>query len=288
MRIRFLLISLVYLMFSLNYNLTQAAQINIKRWTSKLPNGMIIRIEGKIEKGDFENFKQVVEDNKRKNKWIIRVDLVSSGGDVIEAIKIGKLIRYYFIPTSAPHYFAGEPFCWGLSEEQHENGECNCASACFLIWAAGIDRKGDVLGLHRPYFSKEYFEGLSASEAQKKYVTMSNDVRIYLTNMGIPENIIERMFATGSDEIIYIDKGTVESINKVPFFDEWIKAGCKTLSKEENDERRNLGVKILWRDKRFSKSEKFYFDYLEEKFWKYRKCYFKKLMEAQREVKLLK
>lgn len=286
MRIKFLLVSLVCLIFLLNYNLLQAAQIILRGVRSNPPNALEITIRGKIEKGDFEKIKKVIEDNKHRNKWIISVRLVSPGGDIVEAIKIGKLIRNNFIPTFAPLYFEGKPICAGLSEEQVDNGECGCTSACFLIWAAGVDRKGNVLGLHRPYFQKEYFKDLSASEAEIKYATMSNDVRIYLANMDIPENIIEKMFATGSDEILYIDEAIVESINKVPFFDEWIKASCKPLSKIENDEYFKLLLKYI-RHKSFPKSEnlnaseKFYYDYLHKKYWNYYECFYNKLMKAQ-------
>jgi len=117
---------------------------------------------------------------------------------------------------------------------------------------------------------------------------MSNEVRDYLADMGMPENIIEKMFATGSDEILYIDRELVESINKVSFFDEWIKANCKTLSKEEYEDYFFQSAMFRYMPEKFSKSEKSYYDYLKEKYLKYEECYFKKLMEAQQKVKLPK
>lgn len=60
---------------------------------------------------------------------------------------------------------------------------CSCASACFYIWAAGAERDGDVVQVHRPYFNSEEYSTLSANEAQAAYKALQEKVRDFLTKV---------------------------------------------------------------------------------------------------------
>ena len=140
---------------------------------------------------------------------------------------------------------------------------------------------GDVLGIHRPYFLEGYFEGLSASEAQKEYALVYEKVRSYLKNMDVPEHIINKIFNTGSDDITYLDWTTAKSMESVPFFDEWVGASCLRLTAEEEmDYWRFLAKK--WEEKStLTKSEKSYFNHLKERKRNFDNCFKEKLKEAQ-------
>ena len=206
--------------------------------------------------------------------------LASIGGDAIEAMRIGTIVRESFIPTHAPTDLDAGFTCNGYPPGLKDD-DCDCASACFLIWVAGVYRVGDVLGIHRPYFLEEYFEGLSASEVQKEYVLMYERVRSYLKNMDVPEHIINKMFNTGSDEITYLDWDTAKSMEWVPFFDERVGASCLRLTSEEEMDYWGL-LERKWEGKStLTKSEKFYFNYLKERERNFNKCYREKLKEAQ-------
>ena len=276
MRVKYLFFLFLGLIFILNENLLQAAQIDMY----SMEEIVNIRLVGKIEKGDAEKFERLVEDLRQKKRTVNMLMLASIGGDANEAMRIGKIVRESFIPTHAPFTldagFTCNEYPSGLEDE-----DCDCASACFLIWVAGVYRMGNVLGIHQPYFLEEYFEGLSASEADKEYVLMYERVISYLKNMNVPEHIIDIMFNTGSDEITYLDWNTAESMQSVPFFDEQIGASCLGLTAEEEmDYWRFLAKK--WEEKStLTKSEKSYFNHLKERKRNFDNCFKEKLKEAQ-------
>ena len=276
MRPWYIFLLLLGLIFILNENLLQAAQIDVYA-TEEFAN---IRLIGKIEKGDAEKFKIIVEYLRDEKITVNMLLLASIGGDVIEAMQIGTIVRESFIPTQAP--FALDPcFTSNGYPQGLKDDDCDCSSACFLIWTAGVYRVGDVLGIHRPYFLEGNIEELSATEAQKEHAQMYERIKSYLENMDVPENIINKMFNTGSDEITYLDWDSAKSMESVPFFDEWIGASSLRLTTEEEmDYSRLLSKK--WEEKStLTKSEKSYLDYLKERKEKFNKCLRKKLREAQ-------
>jgi hypothetical protein len=267
-----------------------AADIFIKDTKSK--NIKTVSITGAIEQGDSDKLKNILLSLKSKNTGISQIQLASEGGDVIEALKIGFQIRKNFIktlaPIAVPHKNGGTfnicPELIGRFEnpnyDPRNDHDCTCASACFIIWAAGVIREGNVLGIHRPRFSEKYFQNLSAEQAQERYQSMSNEVKSYLIQMNIPIQTIDFMFSIDSDSLLFLDEKTVGSMWKVPFFDEWIKTKCKLLTLEENFEREKL-----FKKKPLSKAEQFYLDHLNEKYWQNEGCIDDKIIESQLKVK---
>jgi hypothetical protein len=169
----------------------------------------VISIKGKIESGDYQkvfssivkslNFELPVEE-----VWLFD----SGGGDLNEAIEIGKLVNELYLRVEV----IGK-----------------CYSACSFIALSAKDRvfMGDM-GLHRPYFNKTYYAGLSAQEAEKKYKTMSEKVKAYLKENDVPTKAIDKMFSTSSADIWVLD---MHASNKLfgalkPSFYEWVKARC--------------------------------------------------------------
>lgn len=276
MRLKYIFLLLSGLIFILYENLIQAAQIDVYS-TEEYAN---IRLVGKIEKGDAEKFKIVVEYLRQEKITVNMLMLASIGGDVIEAMQIGRIVRKSYIPTHAPMNLDANSICNGYPEGL-EDEDCDCASACFLIWVAGIYRMGDVLGIHRPLFLDEYLEGLPASEAQKEYILMYNRVRSYLKSMDVPEHVIDKMFNTRSDEITYLDWNTAKSMEFAPFFDERIGESCLGLTSEEEMYYWKLMAKKTRRKSVLTKSEQFSFKYLKEKERNFNKCIREKIKEMQ-------
>lgn len=276
MRVKYIFFLFLGLIFFLNENLLQAAKIDIY----SMEEIVTIRLVGKIEKGDAEKFERLVEDLRQKKRTVNMLMLASIGGDADEAMRIGKIVRKSFIPTHAPFALNSSFTCNGYPPGLKDD-DCDCSSACFLIWVAGIYRMGNVLGIHQPYFSEGYFEGISASEADKEYVLMYERVSSYLKNMDVPEHIIDIMFDTVSDEITYLDWDTAKSMESVPSFDEWIGASCLRLTTEEEMDYWRLLAK-KWEEKNtLTKSEKLYFNFLKERKEKFNKCFREKLKESQ-------
>ena len=95
--------------------------------------GGTFAMSGDIKPGDYEKFVQNLKSWEHPPTifWI-----ESNGGSVIDAIKIGSLIKESFIPIWTGEY---------------------CHSSCFLIYASGVERiaEGDI-GIHRVYYDKEF------------------------------------------------------------------------------------------------------------------------------------
>ena len=121
-----------------------------------------------------------------------------------------------------------------------------CYSACVLMllggtqkqisdnhyWIGGFraDENKDipVIGLHRPYFTKEQFAELGAHEAEAAYKKLEKLVRGYLEEIGATQKLIDRMFKSASNEIDLVnDSEFRDMINlEEPFYNEWIIARC--------------------------------------------------------------
>ncbi len=180
-----------------------------------------IDLNGEIEKGDFRKMINVI---KSYGSIPGDISVSSSGGDVLEAMQIGKFARKALLT-------------FGASRE--------CNSACIFICAGTTSRFVDPygkFGLHRPYFEKAYFAGLSANEADKKYNELAQLVKDYLKDMEVPQVLIDRIFKTSSDSIDQISADTLASIvgHRLPSYDEWIIAKCGSLTDAEWRDLRNI------------------------------------------------
>jgi hypothetical protein len=212
-----------------------------------------ILIKGKIETGDAATFLKILGSNHPFVKAII---LWSPGGSVVEAVKIGRIIRKYMLTTKAP-FEIGDPVNVGNGalfdprddrlfdpRDDHlyqlrarhlcEGTSCNCASACFLIWASGIERHGNALGLHRPTTRSTYFTDLPPDQASATYRRVLSDIETYLSEMEIPRRYIEKLTDTSSDNISWLDwMEVLLAMSEPPSISEWLLASCGGLSQEE-------------------------------------------------------
>jgi hypothetical protein len=221
-----------------------------------------INIFGKIEKGDDEKFHAATLDLIQKGYVIFKVNVFTIGGDVRAAMRIGDQIRMLQTRTVAPTTFInaekGNVNCWfnrnimpgyvGTRDQdivkynpiRHSgNSNCDCASACFLIWASGIAREGNIVGIHRPYYDENYFAKLSAGDAQQEYAKMLAEYKAYLAKLEVPSAIVERMFATDSKSMHYLDRGELELMTSTPFLEELTHARCGPDRTEHMSARNN-------------------------------------------------
>lgn len=176
-----------------------------------------IIIRGEILRGDYERALNAVKETYIQGELgelFVRLD--SPGGDVLEAMKIGQLVRELKLSTSV------------------HLGRCD--SACVFILVAGVNRlSASGIGIHRPFFEQKYFSGLSADSAQKKYREMMKKTRTYLISMDVPTELVERMFRVPSNEIERLSLEDVEKwISGSPAsLDEWLIAKCDSYTKDE-------------------------------------------------------
>ncbi len=174
--------------------------------------GGAVALTGKIEKGDYD---KIVEHLRKRRDFPDYLLLESDGGDVLEGTKIGTLFR----DTGATLVVSGP-----------------CYSACFFILVAGVKRvlADQPIGIHRPYFEKKYFAGLSLSDAEMKYRELQSRSRNYLQAMGTPVAIIEKMLSIPSDDV-YILKPHESAFlsQEQPAYSEWVRAQCEMLTPAE-------------------------------------------------------
>jgi ATP-dependent protease ClpP protease subunit len=159
-----------------------------------------IEIFGTIKKGDAVAFKRAVDSLSQETRIkisgvpYIPVDLNSPGGDVMEAVEIGRVIHSKFLTTRAVKQ--------------------QCSSACVFILIAGVMRAvSDTarIGLHRPHFDPEYFANLTAEQARGKYNELVEQLRAYFIEMGGDERAFRIIMRTSSDKAYFINEREIEA-----------------------------------------------------------------------------
>lgn len=202
--------------------LTQAgaAELNVR-----LHDGRVIdsTLEGEIQPGDYDRFvTKILNGGLGTELW-----LNSPRGDVFEAMMIGRLVRDLRMDTHAPDRAGNTAFCLA-----HPRGtdldKCSCASACFLIFVAGINRKGTHLAVHRAFPIHDRLRFMTPDDAAVVSGKATNTVSAYLAEMGVPTHIIERFMVIPSNKIEWV---SAEDISRyfsgyIPQFSEWVVAKC--------------------------------------------------------------
>lgn len=238
---------------------------------------LIGAIRGEMTNGDYN---RMVAFYRKHHPFMRRVLLNSPGGNVGEAIRIGKLLRKYLITAEAPLRIGAADILLGYSPEgpwnQFDTGTkpssrpyckgagCVCASACALIWFGAPHRQGTV-GLHRPRFSDPSFGRLPADDAAAAYNHVLREIANYLRLMEAPSSIVERMVSTASVDILWLDDDRFGSIrlDRAPSFSEWIDASCGGLSTQ--DDRVLIELRVKERDQGLNSVERQILDMLADK-----------------------
>lgn len=241
-----------------------SADVSISRDSSFWePMGLI---EGPIVRGDYEKIVETAKNIILKSGasgLVFEID--SRGGDVSEAIKIGRLFRdllvdvniYGNIIRSENQYIEDElkktpdsvyQYRYDKTIKASESLKSDdlraCYSACVLIYLGAVNRgirdNHDqrlgrerevvipIVGLHRPYFEKGSFGRLTPAEASKQYAKLSESVSQYISEMGGDGTLMSRMLKKSSNEVELVKKDDFLShVNSTePFLEEWLIAKC--------------------------------------------------------------
>jgi hypothetical protein len=197
-------------------------------------------IRGEIKKGDLARLKAFMADGN----VVSALYLDSPGGDLDEAMAIGEVVRAEMLSTAAP--IAGsKEFVFEIPDAKICHGpDCTCSSACFFIWAAGVDRIGEVLGLHRPTFKGDY-QG-SAATAQGQYGKAIANARAYLTRMEVPGRYIDIIIGVESRSIKFLSslEGTGDIRGEVPSTAEWVDLRCERMTPEEDKDLMKVHMQV--------------------------------------------
>jgi hypothetical protein len=251
-----------------------------------------ILIRGLLAKGDAAKFHDLIAwyYHILSDYPVIRfVILRSNGGDVTEAMAIGRDIRKLLLETEGPDldfkvadpqtrtYMGGDyALCTenGLPGSEYTGSrfkgtECSCTSACFLIYAAGARRSLSYVGIHRVYLDRKTYGDMGLDEAAKTYARIKQPLTEYLNEMGVSRRYADIMLQTSSQDI-YVPRYTeimTEFLGWIPEIEEWIIAKCRTISDKqvEQDKWRALQSHQLPQWMAFSKArEGCIFDAIQE------------------------
>lgn len=159
----------------------------------------IIHASGPIQKGDSEKLRSLA-----KKEGLIPggyLYLRSEGGDLLEGIKLGELIRELGLNT----YIKGT--------KEHKG---YCLSACALSFLGGVGRYIDsdeaIYGVHRFY---RQHKNLNSNEDVDAAQLISAYILKYMREMGVGGELYQIMSMAGKDEIIALDKKSLHELNVV-------------------------------------------------------------------------
>ncbi|TAI65086.1 hypothetical protein [Bradyrhizobium sp. Leo170] len=151
----------------------------------------IIALSGDVAGGDTEAAEALIKTANDSNRLISAVRLDSPGGSLSEAVQLANLIRRAKLPTIVA---AGS----------------RCASACFIVFAAGIEKFASydaAIGVHG------VSDKFGHETAQTEEATMAM-ARI-ASGFGVPPRITRQMVTTHAHDIAWLtpddlrDMGTI-------------------------------------------------------------------------------
>jgi hypothetical protein len=133
--------------------------------------GGTLLLQGEITAGDLEKSIIPAYKNIKGKKYI---HLNSSGGDVEEAMKIGR-------------YFKKNEFSVSVAYRD------SCYSSCAFLLAGGVERHAvGKVGIHRPYFGS-LDKSLTITQIKEFREKINLNIKNYLTEMDINPSLLEVM-----------------------------------------------------------------------------------------------
>ncbi len=208
-------------------------------------------LEGEIQSGDYDKLRNLIDPNTDVSVGVgglggdwygdtyQQIYLASPGGNVAEAMKIGRLLRALRwdavvpSPITNPYIIPEKVF----ADNQLKDPKANymCVSACFFIFVAGIYRiseplgeENPLLGVHRPFLTDTDLRKMSGGQAIASANQARAVVETYLKEMGVPMRYADLMFSIPKDEVRWIDNADFEADFEdiIPELKDWLDAKC--------------------------------------------------------------
>jgi hypothetical protein len=204
----------------------------------------VLILEGKIVSGDYNKLRDFLG-NKKSNFEKISggVFLASPGGSIVEALKIGRLIRALRLSTDAPPGPATGSPKFGeslITPSQLINPKVNygCASACFFVYVAGVYRHlswAGRLGVHRPYQLESEAQKLNVDQALNRNWQVRTMVQKYLAEMSVPDKYVDLIYSIPSNELHWITQNEYDSDLQgfIPEMRDWVGTKCGPQTNEQ-------------------------------------------------------
>lgn len=177
------------LLIALFMSQSNAAEVNTSAGNSE--SAFFFYLDGTIYPGDLRKIASAFEKSRSRiahpeQEWmeVARIGLNSDGGDVDEAMRIGRWLREHKFGT----YVKGK-----------------CYSACVYVLASGLTRSVVVpelfeVGIHRPRFSVMPKESIGS--AMNRVLAESKK---YFEEMNIPASIADDIFSIPPEDLKILD-----------------------------------------------------------------------------------
>ncbi|WGD52912.1 ATP-dependent Clp protease proteolytic subunit [Bradyrhizobium sp. CB1650] len=148
----------------------------------------IILLNGEIVEGDSEALKAAIKTANDVGKLVSGIRLNSPGGNLLEGLKLADAVRFAKVATNVA-------------------GSATCASACFLVYAAGATKFANYtarVGIH------------GASDKQGEETVASGAATVSMAraakDLGVPPAIIGRMVVTPPNEMVWLSPQDLQSM----------------------------------------------------------------------------
>jgi len=165
---------------------TTAASADLRSYTSKEGNE-IVTLVGTIDVGDAQMLETIIKTANDHSRKVAAIRLNSPGGILGEGRKLADLVRYGKIATVVA---AGS----------------QCASACFLVFAAGIEKFANYNSNVGVHCASDQAGVESAATA------LMGDIA---KKFGVPDSIIDKMMVTPPDEIVWLSPRDLRSMGVI-------------------------------------------------------------------------
>jgi hypothetical protein len=220
-------------------------------------------LEGTIVPGDYDKLHRLIDENCPLKTWNAscprEIYLASQGGSVTEAIRIGRLVRTLRLGTEVPEDLRADVRQGIIGALKLRDPEVNylCASACFFIAVAGIERSPTtaiakpILGVHLPFMTDADLKTLSANQVITSTTQVRTIVEAYLKEMGVPSKYADLMFSIPKDEIRWITAAEYEAdfAGIASELRDWLNARCDKRTEVEKGLNEMFDAKIMRGDK---------------------------------------
>jgi hypothetical protein len=148
----------------------------------------IILLSGEIIEGDADTLKAGIKTANDAGKLVSGIRLNSPGGNLLEGLKLADAVRFAKVATNVA-------------------GSATCASACFLVYAAGATKFANYtaqVGIH------------GASDKQGEETVASGAATVSMARaakeLGVPAAIIGRMVVTPPNEMVWLTPQDLQSM----------------------------------------------------------------------------
>jgi hypothetical protein len=156
----------------------------------------LLKLDGTIKSGDRLSLINTIQ---QQNAFPQAIQLEATGGDVAEAMAIGRFVRNGMLATAA--------------------GD-RCDGACFLVWVGGVRRQ------HRAGMNIA-LDGLDPADADQ--------LRNYLFEMEVSERLAAKILH-GTETELSAEQIGEQIGDHSPAYREWLESSCGGLTRQEFDD----------------------------------------------------